>query len=219
MAPINMDETTSETEPMASGAQQAVETAHEAPPAPAFDATPWPVPTRPALRPLKLSRPWGPRLWTATLAAALLFTAGGLALLYLDDTSFQKTAAQLNSDNQSLKGQPTLLIFWAPWCNVCQRELPLMAQFHAQEKPPQLRLISIGFADRRRNVEEYVYSHQSTFVFPTAYDIDNDVSQAFKITVTPTYVLLDSQGRIVLVHRGGGLLQTAHFREFLTTLK
>jgi len=105
MAPINMDETTSETEPMASGAQQAVETAHAAPPAQAFDATPWPVPTRPALRPLKLSRPWGPRLWTATLAAALLFTAGGLALLYLDDTSFQKTAAQLNSDNQSLKGQ------------------------------------------------------------------------------------------------------------------
>jgi len=121
--------------------------------------------------------------------------------------------------NKLLQGQPALLMFWAPWCNVCQRELPVMAQFHDHEKPSQLRLISIGFADRRGNVEAYVSSHQSTFVFPTAYDIDDEVSQAFKITATPTYVLLDSQGRIVLVHRGGGLLHNPHFREFLSTLK
>jgi len=121
--------------------------------------------------------------------------------------------------NKSLKGQPALLMFWAPWCNVCQRELPLMAQFHVKEKPAQLRLISIAFADRRHNVEEYVHSHQSTFVFPTAYDVDDDVSQAFKITATPTFVLLDAQGNIALVHRGGGLLQNPHFRELLATLK
>lgn len=121
--------------------------------------------------------------------------------------------------NKSLKGQPALLMFWAPWCNVCQRELPVMAQFHDHEKPSQLRLISIGFADGRRNVEEYVHSHQSTFVFPTAYDVDDEVAQAFKITATPTYVLLDAQGRIALVHRGGGLLRNTQFRELLTTLK
>jgi hypothetical protein len=103
MASINMDETMSDTEPVASGAPQAVETPAEAPPG--FDATPWPVPTRPALRPLKLSRPLGARMWTATLAAALVFTAGGVALLYLDDTTFQRTAGQLSADNQSLKSQ------------------------------------------------------------------------------------------------------------------
>lgn len=104
-----MDEAKSETEPVTSGPQHAVETADQAHPPAEFDATPWPVPARPALRPLKLSRPWGPRLWTATLAAALLFTTGGLALLYLDDVNFQKTAGRLNSDNQALKGQNTAL--------------------------------------------------------------------------------------------------------------
>ncbi|MGH7229309.1 MAG: TlpA family protein disulfide reductase, partial [Nitrospiraceae bacterium] len=59
----------------------------------------------------------------------------------------------------------------------------------------------------------------SDFVFPTAYDEDRWVAQAFKITTTPTYVLVDTRGQIVLVHRGGGLLQNMQFREFLSTLK
>jgi cell division protein FtsB len=93
----NMDESISETE-----------TAPEAPPPPDFDATPWPVAQRPAARPprpVRIPRDLGPRMWTAALAATLLFTAGGLALLYLDDTNSQKSANQLNAQNQALKSQ------------------------------------------------------------------------------------------------------------------
>ena len=122
-------------------------------------------------------------------------------------------------DNHSLKGRPTLLVFWAPWCKVCQRELPLMGQFYRQDRPAQLRVVAIGFADTRANVEAFVKARPSDFVFPTAYDEDRWVAQAFKITATPTYVLVDAGGQIVLVHRGGGLFQNMQFREFLSTLK
>src|SRR5258708_31059086 len=74
--------------------------APEPPPAAAFDATPWPVGQRPAVR---IPRDLGPRMWTAALAAAVLFTAGGLTLLYLDDTNSQNAANQLNAQNQALK--------------------------------------------------------------------------------------------------------------------
>ncbi len=93
----NMDDTGSETE-----------TAPEAPPPPVFDATPWPVAQRPAAprpRPVRIPRDLGPRMWTAALAAALVFTAGGLALIYLDDTNSQNAANQLNAQNQALKSQ------------------------------------------------------------------------------------------------------------------
>src|SRR3989475_6514210 len=94
-----------EREPAVEGPPVHAEEVPEALPAAEFDATPWPVPTRPAPRPVRISRPLGPRLWTAALAGALLFTAGGLALLYLDDTTFQNTANQVNSQNRSLQAQ------------------------------------------------------------------------------------------------------------------
>jgi hypothetical protein len=49
--------------------------------------------------------PGGRRLWTAALAAALLVSAGGIGLLYLDDTSNQAAIRALNSKNQSLTGR------------------------------------------------------------------------------------------------------------------
>lgn len=120
--------------------------------------------------------------------------------------------------DKSLRGQATLLVFWAPWCNVCQRELPLLEQFYRQSRPPQLRMLSIGFADTRTNVEAFVKARPNVFVFPTAYDEDRWVANAFKINATPTYVLVDAGGHIVLVHRGGGLLLSPQFREFLSAL-
>jgi len=112
MGSSNMDETMSESEPVAesaepaaNGAPPAVEARAEPPPPPQFDATPWAVPAGRAPRPLRIRRPLGPRLWTATLAAALLFTAGGLALLYMDDTTFQHNVSQLTADNNNLKAQ------------------------------------------------------------------------------------------------------------------
>jgi len=119
----------------------------------------------------------------------------------------------------STKGRPMLLVFWAPWCNVCQRELPLLTEFYQRDKPEKLGVVSIGFADTRTNVEQFVKQRSGTFVYPTAYDEDRWAAQAFKVNATPTYVLLDAQGSVVLVHRGGGLFQNPGFRQFLSGMK
>jgi hypothetical protein len=45
------------------------------------------------------------RLWTAALAAALLVTAGGLGILYVDDTNYQNLARALTSQTEQLTGR------------------------------------------------------------------------------------------------------------------
>ena len=119
----------------------------------------------------------------------------------------------------ALKGQPALLMFWAPWCPVCRKELPALGRFYRSERPPTLRVISVGFADSLDNVVDYVKGNSETFVFPTAYDKDDHVAEAFRVTMTPTYVLLDQSGTVILVHRGGGIDQNPEYQRFLKKLK
>ena len=119
----------------------------------------------------------------------------------------------------SLQGRPTLLVFWAPWCRYCQMELPILAKFYQGNKPEQLQVLTIAFSDTRAHVEEYVTSNPNTFVFPTAYDQDNDVAQAFGVNATPTFVVMDAQGEMILAHRGAGINQNPQYQEFLRSLK
>lgn len=121
--------------------------------------------------------------------------------------------------NASLKGKPALLVFWAPWCNVCRRELPAISRFYKEGRPDALEVVSIGFADSRSNVEAFVKERADSFAFPSAYDEDRWVSQAFKVNVTPSSVLLDEQGRIAWVHRGSGILDNPQFRAFVSLLR
>lgn len=118
----------------------------------------------------------------------------------------------------SLQGQPTLLMFWASWCGTCQHELPNVKALYEEHKAKGLQAVAIGFQDEEANIREYVKAHQATFVFPAAYDSRNQVSTIFRARGTPTFVLLDAQGRIALVHTGGGILQNPALQKFIRTL-
>ncbi len=119
----------------------------------------------------------------------------------------------------SLQGHPTLLVFWAPWCRYCQIELPILAKFYQSNKPGQLLVLAIAFSDTRAHVEEYVTSNSDTFVFSTAYDQENEVAQAFGVNGTPTFVVMDARGDMILAHRGAGLNRNPQYQEFLRSLK
>tara|TARA_B100001971_G_C18255754_1_gene581945 strand:+ start:1510 stop:2019 length:510 start_codon:yes stop_codon:yes gene_type:complete len=119
---------------------------------------------------------------------------------------------------RALKGQPTLMMFWAPWCHVCQVELPRIHDFHEAVKLYGLQVLSIGFADAKENVLGYIHGHSDVFTFPSAYDADNIVAADFRIRATPTFILLDADGSVRLVHPGAGVLHNPKLLAFIEDL-
>ncbi|MCI0560349.1 MAG: TlpA family protein disulfide reductase [Nitrososphaera sp.] len=118
----------------------------------------------------------------------------------------------------SLPGKPALLMFWASWCQTCQKELPNLKTLYEQKKIKGLQAVAIGFQDEESNIKDYVQAHEAIFIFPTAYDVKDQVSTVFGAKWTPTFILLDAQGMIALIHVGGGFLQNPNFQKFIQNL-
>ena len=117
----------------------------------------------------------------------------------------------------SLKGKPTLVMFWASWCHVCQQELPHVKELFEQ-KGEKLQFVTIGFSDKEENIRGYVQSHPGTFIFPVAYDQGNVVSEAYRIRGTPTFFLINAKGDLIAGHLGGGFMENPMFRNFFSSL-
>ncbi len=148
--------------------------------------------------------------WFSVVEAASRVEAPEFELVTLDGETYSKT---------SFRGQPTLLAFWAPWCHFCQQELPILSKFYQENKPEQLRVLTIAFADTRVNVEAYVQANPETFVFPTAYDTEDQVAQKFGVSATPTFLVMNEQGELVLAHFGARLNQNPQYQAFLKSLR
>ena len=115
--------------------------------------------------------------------------------------------------NYDFEGGQALLMFWAPWCDVCRGELPKLTQYYQSNIPDNLQVLAIGTSASHGEVEQYVTGHPETFVFPTGYDANKRMARDFGIRAFPTYVLLDGDGMILLVHRGSGVLHDQKFQQ------
>lgn len=120
--------------------------------------------------------------------------------------------------DQHLIGQPTLLMFWASWCHVCQGEMPKVQALREAMKDKSFRILAIGFADPEANIRDYVAAHLTHFTFPVLYDTGDRVASRFGVRSTPTFFLLNKHGEVVIPYRGGGLVEQSEFLAILSKL-
>lgn len=98
------------------------------------------------------------------------------------------------SSHREDSGRPLLLKFWATWCVACLQEMPAYIQLH-EEYGKQVRFLAVNVAvsdplDRvRKTVNHYKLE------MPVAYDQSGELWDRFGIVGTPSYVLLDADGR------------------------
>ena len=88
---------------------------------------------------------------------------------------------------------PTLLWFWAPWCEICNLEAPKIESLAAQARG-ELAVVAIGGRDEAANGPAFVEEHGLRS--PTVlFDEPMVAWSAYRIPGQPGAVLLDREGR------------------------
>lgn len=135
---------------------------------------------------------------TLTIPAELDFTA-----TTVDDEQFS---------GQSLAGKPVAMWFWAPWCPVCQREAPMVAQ--AASNNPEVTFVGVGALDQAPAMREFVDKF-AVGEFTQLADTDAAVWAKFGVTQQPAFAFITPAGEVDVVR---GTLSDAELRERVAAL-
>jgi thiol-disulfide isomerase/thioredoxin len=98
------------------------------------------------------------------------------------------------------QGVVTLVNFWATWCTPCRRELPVLAQVHADFKDRGFQIIAVNVDKEPAKAKAYLA--RSPLPFPVVLDPDAVTLGRFHAVAMPTSVLADAQGIIIERHTG-----------------
>ena len=98
--------------------------------------------------------------------------------------------------------RPLLVNFWAPWCEPCRREIPLLKSLRRARAAEKLEIIGIAL-DSAEAVRQYVSGHGIDYPVLVGERGGLEAASAFGMdTVLPFSVFADRTGRIITVRVG-----------------
>lgn len=113
-------------------------------------------------------------------------------------------AVDLQGQTRSLadyRGRVVLLNFWATWCPPCRREMPSMERLRRSMAGRPLEILAVDSAETPEDVRTFLKTLD--LGFPILLDPDGQNTRRWKVYALPTTFLLDGEGRIRYVLRGG----------------
>lgn len=111
----------------------------------------------------------------------------------------------------SLRGQPLLLNFWAPWCPPCVEELPLLSRFYLEHASKGWQVLGLAL-DQLEPVQRFLATTPVSFPVAMAGAAGIEVGRSLGNLsgALPFTVVLGSDGR--LAHRKIGRVTPADLR-------
>ena len=94
--------------------------------------------------------------------------------------------------------QPTVVNFFAAWCEPCKRELPALQAAAAAN--PDVAFVGVDHQDSRLDAIELLDAYGVTY--PAGYDPRGDVAARYAVRGLPATVFIATDGRIVDFHQG-----------------
>lgn len=126
--------------------------------------------------------------------AALLLPAARAAQIELHPTGtppFEAFDLQGRKVAVPMPGKPTVVNFWASWCEPCRTEMPLLEQM-ADFYSDRLVLQAVDFKERAVTVQRHVQA--AAWQVPVLLDPLGAGASAWNVKIFPTTVGFDAQG-------------------------
>lgn len=98
-----------------------------------------------------------------------------------------------------LSGKPTVLNFFAAWCDPCRDELPMLVEA-AGEAGDAVSFVGVDVKDSRSRATDLLDA--SGVLFPAGYDPDGRVAASYGVVGMPTTVFVAADGSITGVAQG-----------------
>jgi len=128
-----------------------------------------------------------------------------------EDVKGKKKTVSLSSLDDS---QYYAIVFWSSTCSHCLKELPELKKYLATQAEGKLKVIAIGLEE-----EPYRWNNETTY-YPSFTHVygegkwDNPIGDAYGITATPTYFVLDKEKKII-----NKPYEFTDLKKFVNTLK
>ncbi|MBW3615338.1 MAG: TlpA family protein disulfide reductase [Actinobacteria bacterium] len=99
----------------------------------------------------------------------------------------------------STPGKPTVVNFFAAWCEPCKKELPVLREASLRHAGT-ITFLGVDHQDSRSDAIERLDEFGITY--PAGYDPKGEIAARYGLRGLPATVFIDADGRIVDLHQG-----------------
>lgn len=96
-------------------------------------------------------------------------------------------------------GHPSIVVFWASWCDPCATEAAAIERF-SHTAAGRGRIVGVDWSDALSGARAFIRRHRWTF--PNVRDGEGTVGNSYRLAGLPTTFVLDGRGRIRAALRG-----------------
>ena len=111
-------------------------------------------------------------------------------------------------------GKPTLIEFWATWCENCEALQPQMDRIQAEHGDRvNVVAVAVAVAQSVRRVKRHLEEHDPGY--PYLWDGSGEAVRAYQAPTTSVVVILDGEGTVVYTGSGGSQDLIGEIQELL----
>lgn len=101
---------------------------------------------------------------------------------------------------QEQRGRVVMINFWATWCGPCRQEMPHLNRLYGKYREAGFTLLGVNIDDDRNKAIDV--STKLGLQFPVLFDADKKVSRLYDLSIMPSTLLIDRDGRVRFIHLG-----------------